>query len=138
MLSLKYISSDQLIDSPYKHYNPPHCYLITCYYYLTKGMIPQTKALNMKTLSLIILLSTQVNAADIQCAKLKRFVRPVSKDAITLAKHLKVKTCNGQRFKVAVKEIGATIKMVRPTKAQIARYGVSKSASKVNLKSLFN
>ena len=94
----------------------------------------------MKTLSIItlLILSTQVNAADIQCAKLKRFVRPVSKDAIILAKHLKVKTCNGRRYKQAVKEIGATIKLVRPTKAQVAQYGLSKSASKVNLKSLFN
>jgi len=92
----------------------------------------------MKTLLLSMIFISNVSAADIQCAKLKRFVRPVSKDAIKLAKHLNVKTCSGRRYKMAVKEIGTTIKLVSPTKNQIARYGLSKKASKVNLKSLFN
>lgn len=95
----------------------------------------------MKSLLITALLVTSFSslAVDIQCAKLKRFVRPVSKDAIRLAKFLKVKTCSGQRFKNAVVyDLKSTIKMVRPTKEQVRQYGLSKSNAGVSVQSLFN
>ncbi len=90
-------------------------------------------------MTIAALFIANANAADIQCAKLKRFNRPVSKDAIKLAAHLNVKTCNGQRFKNAVTyDLKTTIKLVRPTKEQVRQYGLSKSKTGVSVRSLFN
>jgi hypothetical protein len=72
----------------------------------------------MKLFIGVLLLSSSLSAATIECAKVGRSTYPVSKDAIKLAQHLKLKTCTGKSFKAAVKSLGQTIVMV-PASAEV-------------------
>ena len=85
----------------------------------------------MKSLVILTLMmmSLTVSAANVECARGKKYLRPISPDAIKLAEYLKVSTCNGKRFKEIVKKEGATIKEVPATAAFIKKWGQSKKAS---------
>ena len=61
----------------------------------------------MKNLLLIAsLLSSMTLSANIVCKKDGRFYYPANAKSIAIAKSLKVKTCNGKRFKAVVKGLG--------------------------------
>ena len=87
------------------------------------------------TIAALTLLSLNAMALTIECSKLKRYNRPSNEAAIKLAKHLDVKTCDGQRFKNAVKELNAEISYTSPSAAQVEKFGISKKS--INVKDLF-
>ena len=63
----------------------------------------------MKNLILIVAMLTSLNVmSKVECAKEGRFYYPVNAKAIKIATTLKVKTCNGKRFKAVVAAIGET------------------------------
>ena len=76
----------------------------------------------MKNLILIVatMVSFSAMAANITCADIGASSYPVSKDALKLTKHLKVSTCDGKQFKMAVKSLKQTIKSVPASAKMVA------------------
>lgn len=70
----------------------------------------------MKKLMMIVTVMTTINTlgANFECEFKKGWDRPKNDNAVKLAKALKVKTCNSQKFQDYVKENGHTMtKLVR-------------------------
>lgn len=80
--------------------------------------------------AMIVTLSTL--GANIECTKIGGWLRPVNNTGIELAKTLKVKTCGRNKmvqgvlikskFALEAAKEGHTIKIVKPTKANVTKY----------------
>lgn len=57
------------------------------------------------------------NAADVECEKQGRYWKPKNDTAVKIANSLGVKTCNGQRFKDVIKELGLKSNVVAGKKS---------------------
>ena len=74
-----------------------------------------------KTIALTTLMTLgTLQAAVITCKKDGRYWYPTSPDAIKIAKMLKVKTCNGKRFKQVVEKLGAKSNVASTKKYEVA------------------
>jgi len=91
----------------------------------------------MKTLVILSLLSLSLSlsAADVGCAKIGKYFRPVTPDAIKLAVYHNVSTCDGKAFKATLKAKGVKMSEVKATPDMIKKYEdaiANKSAKKIN------
>ena len=84
-----------------------------------------TKIITFLTSVLFIM---TLHAANVECAKVGRSYYPVSKDAIKLAEHLGVKTCSGKNYKMALKQLGAEMKIVPAPQSLIKKLEDAKAA----------
>ena len=82
---------------------------VTMYLTTNRELSLITKGSNMKNLLLIAALFSSMSlSANIICKKDGRFYYPADAKSIAIAKSLKVKTCNGKRFKAVVAGLGLT------------------------------
>ena len=70
----------------------------------------------------LLVLSTQLFAANVGCAKIGRYLRPATPDAIKLAKYLKVTTCNGKSFKSMLVKKNTKMTVVKASSEMILKY----------------
>lgn len=95
-------------------------------YIVSKWQLRQDQGENMRrikdSLTMILIIGVTIAAtvetanASVICKKDGRFWYPENEKAIKIAKMLKVKTCNGKRFKAVLKELNVTSNVVGGTK----------------------
>ncbi len=78
----------------------------------------------LKTIAILTILATSANAfsAEIQCVTSKNSLLrayPITAEGIALAQDLKVKTCGGDRFLIAAKRNGHTIKLIKTSQEKM-------------------
>ena len=79
---------------------------------------------------LSILFSFAAESATVSCAKIGRYYRPVSTDAVKLADYLKVKTCTGKTFKKVLKAKGIKMTVVGATPEIVKKYDLKSEQGK--------
>ena len=87
----------------------------------------------MKNLLATLVLFASISAsfsAEIQCVTSKNSLLrayPITAEGITLAKELKVKTCGGERFLIAAKKAGHTVKLVKVSQEKLIEVMAAKN-----------
>lgn len=63
----------------------------------------------------ILLAVSSLEAATFECARINGQLIPQNDNAVRLAEHLGVSSCNGDRFKLAVEHVNGQIDVVQAT-----------------------